>query len=58
MDHFYDNSLQTGLMRDIAIDIEILGEHIVMLGNQAGQIGLTRQRLFPYLVRFLGCRKE
>lgn len=34
MDHFYDNSLQTGLMRDIAIDLEILREHIVLLGNQ------------------------
>ena len=34
MDHFYDNSLQTGLMRDLAIDLELLGEHIVLLGNQ------------------------
>ncbi len=34
MDHFYDNSLQTGLMRDIAIDLEVLGEHLVLLGNQ------------------------
>ena len=37
MDHFYDNSLQTGLMRDIAIDLEVLGEHIVLLGNQVRQ---------------------
>ena len=36
MDHFYDNSLQTGLMRDIAIDIEVMGEHVVLLGNQVG----------------------
>lgn len=34
MDHFYDNSLQTSLMRDLAIDLEILGEHVVLLGNQ------------------------
>ncbi|KZT08123.1 uncharacterized protein LAESUDRAFT_649814 [Laetiporus sulphureus 93-53] len=34
MDHFYDNSLQTGLMRDMAVDLEILGEHLVLLGNQ------------------------
>ena len=34
MDHFYDNSLQTGLMRDLAIDLEVLGEHLVLLGNQ------------------------
>ena len=34
MDHFYDNSLQTGLMRDLAIDLELLREHVVLLGNQ------------------------
>ena len=34
MEHFYDNSLQTGLMRDLAIDLEVLGEHVVLLGNQ------------------------
>lgn len=34
MDHFYDNSLQTGLMRDLVIDLEMLGEHLVLLGNQ------------------------
>jgi von Willebrand factor A domain-containing protein 8 len=34
MNHFYDNSLQTSLMRDIAIDMEILGEHLALLGNQ------------------------
>ena len=34
MDHFYDNSLQTGLMRDLAVDLEVLGEHLVLLGNQ------------------------
>jgi hypothetical protein len=35
MEHFYDNSLQTGLMRELAIDLQILGEHVVLLGNQA-----------------------
>lgn len=35
MDHFYDNSLQTALMKDLAIDFEVLGEHLVLLGNQA-----------------------
>jgi von Willebrand factor A domain-containing protein 8 len=34
MDHFYDNSLQTGLMRNLAIDLELLGNHLVLLGNQ------------------------
>jgi hypothetical protein len=36
MDHFYNNSLQTGLMRDMAGDLEVLGEHLVLLGNQVG----------------------
>ena len=36
--HIYDSSLQTGLMRDLAIDLEILGEHVVLLGNQVGGI--------------------
>ena len=34
MEGFYDNSLQTSLMRDLAVDLEILGEHLVLLGNQ------------------------
>jgi hypothetical protein len=36
MDHFFDNSLQTGSMRDLAVDFELLGEHLVLLGNQVG----------------------
>ena len=34
MDHFYNNSLQTELMREMAVDVEVLGEHLVLLGNQ------------------------
>ncbi|GJJ14791.1 hypothetical protein Clacol_009059 [Clathrus columnatus] len=34
VEHFYDNSLQTGLMKDIAVDLEILKDHVVLLGNQ------------------------
>jgi von Willebrand factor A domain-containing protein 8 len=34
MEHFCDNSLQAGLMRDLAIDLELLREHVVLLGNQ------------------------
>jgi len=34
MDHFYENSLQTGLMKDLGVDLELLGEHLVLLGNQ------------------------
>jgi hypothetical protein len=34
MDYFYDNSIQSGQMRDLAIDFELLDEHLVLLGNQ------------------------
>ena len=40
MEHFYDNSLQTGLMRDLAIDFEVLDEHMVLLGNQVNRLSL------------------
>lgn len=47
MDHFYDNSLQTGLMRDLAIDMELLGEHLVLLGNQ----GVGKNKIVDRYVR-------
>ena len=58
MDHFYDNSLQTGLMRDIATDLEILGEHIVLLGNQVRQVLLILPCLSLRLSFALGCWEE
>ncbi|KAJ3505514.1 hypothetical protein NLJ89_g7376 [Agrocybe chaxingu] len=54
MDHFYDNSLQTGLMRDIAIDLEILGEHVVLLGNQ----GVGKNKIIDRLCQLLGRPRE
>ncbi|KAH8102169.1 AAA domain-containing protein [Cristinia sonorae] len=49
MEHFYDNSLQTGLMRDLAIDLEVLGEHIVLLGNQ----GVGKNKVVDRLCQLL-----
>ncbi|CAL1709976.1 unnamed protein product [Somion occarium] len=49
MDHFYDNSLQSGLMRDLAIDLEILGEHLVLLGNQ----GVGKNKIVDRLCQLL-----
>ncbi len=46
MDHFYDNSIQSAQMRDIAIDFEILGEHLVLLGNQVWLIFETLPLFF------------
>ncbi|KAK0451876.1 AAA domain-containing protein [Armillaria borealis] len=54
MDHFYDNSLQTGLMRDLAIDLELMREHVVLLGNQGvgkNKILLGRPREYIQLHR-------
>ncbi|TBU30306.1 AAA domain-containing protein [Dichomitus squalens] len=54
MDHFYDNSLQTGLMRDLAIDLEVLGEHLVLLGNQ----GVGKNKIIDRLCQLLGRPRE
>ncbi|KAF9011991.1 AAA domain-containing protein [Cyathus striatus] len=54
MDHFYDNSIQTGLMRDLAVDLEVLREHVVLLGNQGvgkNKILLGRPREYIQLHR-------
>ncbi|TDL27843.1 hypothetical protein BD410DRAFT_781753 [Rickenella mellea] len=54
MDHFYDNSLQTGLMRDMATDLEILKEHLVLLGNQ----GVGKNKIIDRLCQLLGRPRE
>ncbi|KAI0786986.1 AAA domain-containing protein [Abortiporus biennis] len=54
MQHFYDNSLQTGLMKDLAIDLEILGEHLVLLGNQ----GVGKNKIIDRLCQLLGRPQE
>ncbi|EKM57120.1 uncharacterized protein PHACADRAFT_92032 [Phanerochaete carnosa HHB-10118-sp] len=51
MEHYYENSLQTGLMRDLAIDLEILEEHLVLLGNQ----GVGKNKIVDRLCQLL-CR--
>ncbi|KAI0315297.1 AAA domain-containing protein [Amylostereum chailletii] len=54
MDHFFDNSLQTGLLRDLAIDFEMLGEHLVLLGNQ----GVGKNKLIDRLCQILRRPRE
>ncbi|KAH9160345.1 hypothetical protein EDB89DRAFT_2081954 [Lactarius sanguifluus] len=49
MDHFYDNSIQSAQMRDLAIDFELLGEHLVLLGNQ-GELTLSDGRRLARVV--------
>ncbi|KAJ7616381.1 AAA domain-containing protein [Mycena polygramma] len=54
MDHFYDNSLQTELMRDLTVDLELLGEHVVLLGNQ----GVGKNKIVDRLCQLLGRPRE
>ncbi|KAH8112896.1 AAA domain-containing protein [Phellopilus nigrolimitatus] len=54
MEHFFDNSLQSGLMRDMAIDLELLGEHLVLLGNQ----GVGKNKIIDRLCQLLGRPRE
>lgn len=49
MDHFYDNSIQSAQMRDLAIDFELLGEHLVLLGNQ----GVGKNKIIDRLCQLL-----
>ncbi|KAG6898082.1 hypothetical protein C0992_006002 [Termitomyces sp. T32_za158] len=54
MDNFYDNSLQSGLMRDLAVDLELLGEHVVLLGNQ----GVGKNKVVDRLCQLLRRPRE
>lgn len=50
MDHFYDNSIQSAQMCDLGIDFELLGEHLVLLGNQV-RFALRLSRFFDPCLR-------
>lgn len=54
MDYFYDNSLQTGLMCGLAIDLELLHEHVVLLGNQ----GVGKNKIVDRLCQLIGRPRE
>ncbi|KAH9028964.1 AAA domain-containing protein [Lactarius pseudohatsudake] len=54
MDHFYDNSIQSAQMRDLAIDFELLGEHLVLLGNQ----GVGKNKVIDRLCQLLQRPRE
>ncbi|GAA6044030.1 hypothetical protein JCM8097_004313 [Rhodosporidiobolus ruineniae] len=51
MESYHDNSQQTALMRDIAIDLELLGEHVLLLGNQGTGKNKITDRLLQLLRR-------
>jgi von Willebrand factor A domain-containing protein 8 len=50
----YSNSQQTALMRDIATDLEVLGEHILLLGNQ----GVGKNKIVDRLLQLLNRPRE
>ncbi|KAH8990895.1 AAA domain-containing protein [Lactarius hatsudake] len=54
MDHFYDNSIQLAQMRDLVIDFELLGEHLVLLGNQ----GVGKNKIIDRLCQLLQRPRE
>ncbi|KAF5377791.1 hypothetical protein D9757_008075 [Collybiopsis confluens] len=54
MDHFHDNPLQTGLMRDLAVEMEVMGEHLVLLGNQ----GVGKNKVIDRLCQLLQRPRE
>lgn len=54
MTHFFDNSLQTSLMRDLGVDLCVLNEHLVLLGNQ----GVGKNKLVDRLCQLLRRPRE
>ncbi|SCZ96734.1 BZ3500_MvSof-1268-A1-R1_Chr4-1g06667 [Microbotryum saponariae] len=54
MNNFLDNSQQTALMRDIAVDLELLGEHVLLLGNQ----GVGKNKIVDRMLQLLDRPRE
>ncbi|KAL8292641.1 hypothetical protein RQP46_001253 [Phenoliferia psychrophenolica] len=54
MNNYLDNSGQTALMRDIATDLEVLGEHVLLLGNQ----GVGKNKIVDRLLQLLKRPRE
>ncbi|KAI0296956.1 AAA domain-containing protein [Multifurca ochricompacta] len=54
MDHFYNNSIQSAQMRDLAIDFELLQDHLVLLGNQ----GVGKNKIVDRLCQLLQRPRE
>ncbi|KAM0790964.1 hypothetical protein ACM66B_004269 [Microbotryomycetes sp. NB124-2] len=54
MNNYLDNSQQTALLRDIAVDLEMLGEHVLLLGNQ----GVGKNKIIDRLMQLLNRPRE
>ncbi len=57
IDHFYDNSLQTGVMRDLITDLEVLKDHVVVMGNQGTGKNVMSDRLMQ-VCRFVSSKEN
>ncbi|GAA5826620.1 hypothetical protein JCM11251_002821 [Rhodosporidiobolus azoricus] len=51
MDNYHDNSQQTRLMRDIGVDVDLLKQHVVLLGPQGTGKNKVTDRLLQLLRR-------
>ncbi|GAA5944071.1 H(+)-transporting V1 sector ATPase subunit E [Sporobolomyces koalae] len=54
MTTYLDNQTQTVLMRDIAVDLELERQHILLLGNQ----GVGKNKIIDRLLQLLGRGRE
>jgi len=54
MSDFYNNPLQTSVLRSLALDLELLDAHLVLLGNQ----GVGKNKLIDRLLQLLGRPRE
>lgn len=51
---FYDNNTQSLLLRDLAIDIQVMHEHLLLMGNQ----GTGKNKVIDRVVELLGRPRE
>ncbi|KAH9809964.1 AAA domain-containing protein [Melampsora americana] len=54
MSWFFENREQNGLIRDIGIDLMLMGHHLVLLGNQ----GVGKNKIIDRLLMLLGRPRE
>lgn len=51
---FYNNPTQSALLRDLAVDLHVVGEHILLMGNQ----GTGKNKVVDRIVELLGRPRE
>lgn len=51
---FYNNNTQSLILRDLAVDLQIMGEHLLLMGNQ----GTGKNKVIDRIVELLGRPRE